>query len=256
MSKLFKIEMKKLWKSTAMRIMLLVTLVLSILSVAVYVFVDNFADGAMAEMMTVDGYGVLESLLMDTSDSMLFTVLLIAILIGSDFAARTLQTQIAAGFSRVKIIISRYMSTVVAFLIFYFATMLFMVGGVSIFLGFGEKLTGELIGDIMLKIFMSVFMGMVTLSIYMFFCFLVKSTGAGIGICLPFMLIGTSILQMLSLAFEACEKIINLTPFGQAMFVTAELDGMGYFKFFAVGFIWMVAMLLLTHITFKKAELK
>lgn len=255
MGKLFKIEMKKLWKSTAMRVMLLVTLVLSIISVAMYVMIDNMAED-MSMGPAVSGYSILTTIFQDSSDSMLFTVLLIAILIGGDFSARTLQTQIAAGFSRFKVIMSRYLSTIVAFLIFYFATMLFMVGGVSMFIGFGREMTGELFVDILLKTFMSVFMGASTLSIYMFFCFLVKSTGASIGICLPFMLLGAPILTTLSYVFETCEFIIGLTPFGQVLLIPAEFDGMGYFKFYAVGLVWLVGMIYLTYLTFRRAELK
>lgn len=256
MGKLFRIEMKKLWRSTAMRVMVIVSIVLSLISVASYAFIDSMADEFSGGMFGIDGYSALNTLLSDNSDSMLFAVLLIAILIGGDFSARTLQTQISAGFSRMQVIISRFLSTIVAYLVFHVTYMIFFAGGVTIVLGFGKEVTGALVGEILLQMLMSLFMSFAMLAIYMFFCFLLKSTGASIGVCLPFMLVGTSIIQMLSFAFETCEKIIALTPFGQIMLVTSELDGLGYVKFFAVGIVWMVGMLAVTFATFRKAELK
>lgn len=255
MGKLFKIEMKKLWKSTAMRVMMIVSVVLSFISVISYVFIDNLSE-EMMYFFDVGGYYAIKTLIDDTSDSMLFAVLLMAILIGGDFSARTLQTQVAAGFSRFKIILSRYLSTLVAFILFYITYMVFYAGGMTIAFGFGKTVTGALIGELILQIFMSIVMAAATLGIYMFFAFLLKSTGATIGVCLPFMLLGTTIIQVLSLAIKACEKIIALTPFGQAMVITSGLDTLGYVKFFAVGIVWIAGMLAVTFAAFRKAELK
>lgn len=256
MGKLFRIEMKKLWKSTAMRVMVIVTIVLSLISVASYAFIENMADDYLGEMLGINGYAAMNALISDNSDSMLFAVLLIAILIGGDFSARTLQTQISAGYSRLHIIFSRFLSTMVAYIVFNLTYMLFFVGGVTIVLGFGESVTGELIGELLLQIFMSLLMSAAMLTIYMFFCFLLKSTGASIGVCLPFMLVGTSIIQVLSFAFEICKKIIELTPFGQIMLITSDLDAVGYVKFFGVALVWIAGMLAVTFAAFRKAELK
>ena len=56
MGRLFKIEMKKLWKSTAMRVMLLVSLGLCLFNVVIFALMKNLMDGLDAMGLGVDGY--------------------------------------------------------------------------------------------------------------------------------------------------------------------------------------------------------
>ena len=44
MGKLFRIEMKKLWRSTAMRVMVIVSIVMSFIIVESYEFIYSMAD--------------------------------------------------------------------------------------------------------------------------------------------------------------------------------------------------------------------
>lgn len=256
MGRLFKIEMKKLWKSTAMRVMLLVSLGLCLFNVLIFLLMKNLMDGLDAMGLGVDGYYAFSTLASQNSDSMMFTVLLIAILIGGDFSARTLQMQLSAGYSRFQVIISRYLSTLVAFVIFFITYLVAYAGGITLVLGFGRPVTSEVIGELILELLMGLFMSAVILAIYLFICFLVKSTGASIGISLPFMLVGVTILQTVSFAFETAETIISFTPFGQQMIIGSSFDALDYVKFFAVGIVWLVGIISLIFVTFRKAELK
>ena len=256
MGRLFSIEMKKLWKSTAMRVMIFVSLGLCLLNVIIYALMKGLMENLNEIGLGINGYRAFASLATDNSDSMLFTVLLIAILIGGDFAARTLQTQLSAGYSRFQVIISRYLSTLVAFMIFFTIYTVAYAGGVTLVLGFGKPVTSDVIGELIINNFMGLFMSASILSIYLFICFLVKSTGASIGICLPFMLIGVTILQTLTYAFETAEKIVSFTPFGQLMVIGNELEALDYVKFYSVAIVWLVGIISLIFVTFRKAELK
>lgn len=256
MGKLFKIEMKKLYKSTAMRIMLIIVVVLSLISVASYAFIDSMGNELVALTFKITGHDIYIALLQDNSDTILLITILMAILIGSDFSARTLQMQLSAGYSRMQIVVSRFLSSIVAFLILFALYMLCMVGGITAIFGFGLEVTGDIIGNLVLKTVMCVFMSFSMIALYMLICFLLKSTGSSIGVCLPFMLIGTSILQALAMAFKTCKFIIELTPFGQIMLIGEDLNNLEIVKFFAVGAVWIIGMILINHATFKNAELK
>lgn len=260
MGKLFKIEMKKLSKSTAMRVMLIVAASISLLNVIIYGFADNMASELLAILGKADGYHIMKSLICDDSDIMLMVVILMAVLVGGDFSARTLQTQIAAGFGRFEIIISRFLSTMVAYVILQ-AIYVGITGiGSTILFGFGSAVSGEMIGELLLDIVLSLLLAMTMLSIYMLFAFLLKSTGATIGVCLPTMLMGVSIINFISGVSRVMRDVMSFTPFGQQMALsdggliyTQELDPV---KFILVCVVWLAGFISLTFLSFRNAELK
>lgn len=267
MGKLFKIEMKKLRKSTAMMVMLIVAASLSFLSVAIYGLVNMFTDDILSIFGIINGYSMASSLTYsDSSDIMVMVVILMAVLIGGDFSARTLQTQVAAGYSRFQIIVSRFLSIMVAYLILYVVYFTITVVGTTLIFGFGD-VTGSMVGELVGNIFLGIIMAMTMLSMYMLFAFLLKSVGGTIGVCLPFMLIGTSIINMVSAISDVVYDIISFTPFGQSWELTmsGQSSILGVFlgvesvdpvKFICVCVVWFVGFMGLTFLSFRKAELK
>ena len=268
MGKLFKIEMKKLRKSTAMMVMLIVAASLSVLSVAIYGLVNMFEDDILMIFGMNSGYSMAQSLIYsDSSDSMVMAVILMAVLIGGDFSARTLQAQVAAGFSRFQIIVSRFLSLVISYLIIYVVYFSITVIGTTIIFGFGDNVTGAMVGELIGQLFLGLLMAVTMLSMYMLFAFLLKSTGGTIGVCLPCMLIGTSILNGLAVVSEEVYTIISFTPFGQSMELSMEaqgsfvgmllgFDGLNPVKFICVCIVWFAVFIGLTFLSFRKAELK
>ena len=89
MGKLFKIEMMKLRKSTAMLVLLIVAIALSLLNVGVYGLVNLVSDSLLSVFGKVDGYNMAVTMTSDTSDIMMMVVILMAVLIGGDLWART-----------------------------------------------------------------------------------------------------------------------------------------------------------------------
>lgn len=260
MGKLFSIELKKLRKSTAMRVMLIVAAALSVLNVIVYGALDAMA-GELADMIgTTNGYSIALQLSRDSSDIMLIVVILMAVLVGGDFSARTLQTQVAAGYGRFQIIVSRFLSSALAYVILYAIYFGVTIAGVSLVLGFGENITGDMMGDLFLNLFLNFLIAMTMLAIYMFFAFLLKSTGATIGVSLPLMLMGTSILQIIVYISETVENVLSFTPFGQQIQLIeggsvygADIDVV---RFVCVCVVWFVAFIACTYMSFRNAELK
>lgn len=258
MGKLFKIEMKKLRKSTAMKVMLVVALVLSLLNVGIYALIKVIG-GEITEIFgVVDGHSMIIMLTNDTSDIMLMVVILMAVLVGGDFSARTLQTQVAAGYSRFNILVSRYITMIISYAVLFVLYAGVIVAGITAVYGFGEGVTSVMIKELVFNIIYSFVLSLTMLSLYMLFIFLVKSTGAAIGICVPFMLFGVSIIQMLAFIGDIVEKVLSFTPFGQmgilsGMYVEKSIDPV---KLFSVCGVWFLIFSSLSYLAFRKSELK
>lgn len=99
------------------------------------------------------------------------------------------------------------------------------------------------------------------MTLYLLIIFIFKSVGPSLGVTMPVMLVGTSIIQILASLNDITEKIVSFTPSGQ-LFVLKDISfdasfgAMGYFKFFAVGSVYVAIMITTVIFTFRKAELK
>ncbi len=264
MGKLFKIEMKKLQKSTAMKVMVIVAAALGILGVAVYVLLDVLAEGTLEGTLGLSGYNMAVTMSYGDSDVLLMVIILMAVLIGGDFSARTLQTQVAAGFGRFKIILSRFISGIIAYIILFVEYFVITVGGITIMYGWGEdmfsKVGMEHLGEIAGNLGMTFVMAVTMWAIYMLFIFLLKNVGGSIGVCVPVMLFGTSILQTVMMLNEDAADVLSFTPFGQeyqfAMSMYPVYDDVNVTKFILVCVVWLAAFVALNFLTFRKSELK
>lgn len=265
MGRLFKIEMKKLQKSTAMKVMLIVAAGLGVLSVGLNVLLDYLAKGLVEAELGLSGYNIALTMSYGDSDLLLMVVILMAVLIGGDFSARTLQTQVAAGYDRFSIILSRFLSGIVAYVILYIEYFLIIVGGITIFYGWGEDITSKVglehLGEIFANIGLGLLLAITFLAIYMLFMFLLKNVGGSIGVCVPGMLLVPSILQTVMMFNKDAAKILSYTPIGQQYEFTMNpllgvAEGVDEVKFILVCIVWIVAFIGLNFLTFRKSELK
>ena len=262
MLSLIKVEMIKLRSSFAFKIVLLVCVAICLISVASYIVMSNLDMSSLDEnqmlmMMQVTGYDIFMSVMTNNSDIILFATIIICILIGSDFSGRTLQAQITAGYSRTKIFLSRYISSCVAVLIVMIVYLLIMVGGTSIGCGFGVEINAELIKNMIIQIFMCMFVSFSMISMYQLIAFACKSVGISLGVCMPVLFLGTTALAATTLINDFFEKLYTFTPFGQILEIANEsLDAMGYVKFFGVNTVFAVIMMAIGILSFRKAELK
>lgn len=258
MSKLLKIEFKKIRKSLAFKATLIICAVMCIMNVGLYVIMSNISDlGELLGEMGITGYGIFSSCMTQSTDAIMLTTIVLCIMIGGDFSARTLQSQIVAGYSRIQIVISRLISSFVILFIFDFVYTFILTGGISLFIGFGTEFTAKLFGEMVISFLMSIFMSYSIMTLYMLIVFIFKSVGPSIGITMPLMLIGTSVIQIFVQLNETAAKIFSFTPYGQ-MYVIGDftLQAVDYFKFFSIGAVYIVAMTVIIILNFRKAELK
>ncbi len=262
MSRLLKIEFIKIRKSLAFKVTLLICALMCLMDVGLYVVMSSFTNLAEEVLdMSINGYTMFYSCVTNPSDILMLSTIVACIIIGGDFASRTLQSQIVAGYSRTQIVISRFISSFV--LLFVFATVytLIIFGGVTLFVGFGIPFTAKILGEMLVSFFMSVFMSYAIMTLYLLIIFIFKSVGPSLGVTMPVMLVGTSIIQILASLNDITGKIVSFTPSGQLFALKdisfdASFGAMGYFKFFAVGLVYVAIMITTVIFTFRKAELK
>lgn len=259
MSKLFKIELIKLKASLAFKITLIICIFLCVMNVAVYGVISNLDMGEdlIAIMGGISGYDIFFASVKDSSDCIMLATIVMCILIGGDFSDRTLQAQITAGYSRVKVVVARILSSMVVLFLFYFIYVAVMTIGTSLLCGFGCTFTISIFGEMISAFLMSYFMSVVMLSMYLLIIFIFKSVGPSIGVCMPLMLLGTSILSVIATINDKIYDIYMFTPLGQLTVIGDDtLLGLDYVKFFSVGIVFFAAMLAVIFVTFRKAELK
>lgn len=265
MGKLFKIEMKKLQKSTAMKVMIIVAAGLGVLSVALNVLLDYLAEGLVEMALGLSGVNMAEAMSYGDSDILLMVTILMAVLIGGDFSARTLQTQVAAGYGRFTIILSRFISGVISYTILYVEYCLIIIGGITIFYGWGEDITSneglKHLGEIAAQFGLGYLLAITFLAIYMLFMFLLKNVGGSIGVCVPTMLFVPTILQTVMIFNDDAAEVMSFTPIGQQYEFTMSVYGNGLadvdiVRFILVCLVWLVAFIGLNFLTFRKSELK
>jgi len=262
MIRLMKIEIKKLSKSLAFKIiagLIILTVVMNLGIYGMVKIIDMPEVNAALEMsgLTLSGNMMFRSLIASPSgDVMLFSVILLCILIGSDFSSKTLQGQITAGYSRMTVAVSRLFTGII---IFTFFTVVYVGAntiGMSIIFGFGEKFTAAVAGDMLGRFVVHLISSIALISIYWLIIMSVKSIGASIGICLPTLMVGVILLQTLSGLFKVAKKIIDWTPYGIASIPAETLDASKIVRLLVVSVLTLVITIGINKITFDKAELK
>lgn len=268
MSKLIKIELMKLKSSLAFKITIIVCALLSLMNVAIYGVIanidkfidvsenDNVANISSVMGESVNGIGIFRISVQDPSDYLMMAVIVIAICVCGDFSARTLQSQIIAGMKRSTIYVSRIISTIVVVFIFNVVETGILTIGTSVFCGFGEELTGKMAVQMIGEFGMCFFMTSCIAMMYLFIIFTMKSIGPSIGISLPILLIGTSLIGAIGAISDTAMKVYSFTPFGQQQLIGEAFDALEYVKFFGVGITFAVIMVLIGMKLFSKAELK
>ncbi len=262
MMNLLKIEVVKLTKSLAFKIVTGLILLTVCMNLGIYAIVKIINMKEIIEMLemmgtSLTGYSTFKSLMTSSSgDVMLFTVILLCILIGGDFSSKTLQGQIAAGHSRMKVSITRLFTGIMVFSIFTIIYIGANTIGMSIMFGFGEKFTLALFGELVARIVLHFYASAAVISIYWLIIMTMKHVGASIGVCLPLILVGSTLIEMLALFFEKVAKVIEWTPFGAYGVPSGELNVENVVRFLVVMTLTLIVTIGLNYISFRKAELK
>lgn len=257
---LVKIELKKIFSSLSFLILMAVNVFMCALSVLLVYMISGTAGSEQMGMDVMSlmpkGYDSFVMLMQNSSDVFLLLSILMCIAIGGDFAKRTLQTQLTAGYSRMQVFASRYITMMIMYVVFLVVYILVYVGGTCLTLGFGTEFTGDIFVN-MLKVFgLNIVMASAYIGIYIFMCFLTKSLGAAMGINLAMVFMVPSIFSMAAGNSKVVEIIYKSTPYGQSGMITPDIAGKDMILFFVVAIAYVIITCVASWLVFRKAELK
>lgn len=262
MGKLFKIEMIKMKKSMAFKIILIVLAVTVLMNIGIYAALKYMSDGGMSGLMglmgiDVSGYGTFLMYLSATDDILMFVIITICIFIGSDFSAKTLQAEISAGYSRNSILTSRFFLTVVLFFIYGTIYIVLNTVAMSILFGFGRSFGIVLLLQMIGRFLLSALTNIALLTCVWLVCFLTKKTGISMVVSLAFFLFGVSIINLIAMSFDTAKKIIDWTPIGaNTVAGMLKLEAMDITRAIVSSVVTIGLAALINVLTFNRAELK
>lgn len=213
MGKLLSSELFKLKKCVGLRVCLIVFLSYSALNMLLIALFEQFS--------FYTGYTYFNECLGSLSGSSIYGMLLGFIassIITTDYKSRDIQCEIAQGYSRTKILVSKSIIYTSTILIMSLILMIINVTGYSLINGFGIKLNSEVLLDMIKRVLIGGFMATMLYSacIFIAMSFTSKAASVALNILLFFVLnLGTSLVGMLFEAFnnDVFTKISAYFPF-------------------------------------------
>ena len=163
---------------------------------------------------------------------------------GNDFLNRTIHNEIKAGYSRISVIITRTITTVIIGLLLHLAYIAASLLGFVIKAGFDSSVfTAANLGwllVVMLQICANI-------CIVMFIVFALKKVTSGIAVTVIFAIVSCNVLRNF-----ISESVFRLTPFSLAQ----TSDSRTLILSAAVAAVMIAVSMLATHLVFRRAEIK
>ncbi len=256
MFNLIKCEFFKLRKSMAFYILLGTTILLAIIGTVVsIVMAGNITNTSIKSSLY--GINVLISALSDTSLIMILGSILAGIFICSDFENRTFQGAISSGNGRGRVLLSKVIAYFVALSILTIPYPAVFSVGMTIFNGFGAPINVVMCYKIA-GMFLSTFViNASMLSVAVLCAFLIKKSGAVIGISIGLLAIGGNIIVGLGSLSPVIGKILPYTPLGlNRLVIKLDVNVFDFNKVVLIGLVYISIFVFATYRIFRKAELK
>ncbi len=256
MINLMKSELLKIKKSLPIKIMFMLMLCFSIVtSILSYSFVNS---GKTEEFgMTVKGYNSFFSSIEDIATNLIVGIIMVGILICSDFDNRTIQSEIATGHSRFKILLSKIFSITIANYIIFLPYPVGRAVLQGIFIGFGKTISIDIIINMILAYTTVILIGVALNSISILISFMIQRTVMVLGISVVTVLLGVNFLLALGEANEGLGNILSYTPIGISRRLIAEGYGNNIMVISIITSLIAIALFsIITYIIFRKKELK
>lgn len=256
MFNLLRSEVLKMRKSLPIKIILLLMFGVSIITSLSSL---NYVGSPYAEEMEIalDGFDAFFSSLRDMPTITMIGIIVAGVLICTDFDNRTIQTEIAAGHGRFKILLSK----VISFGVAYFMVLLPYPLGRAIFQGvliqFGQAVTISTFWEMFIGFSTVVLVGMALNSVTIMLSFVIQKNIIVIGVSFILLVLGGNALLSFGIANSHIGAFLAKTPLG--FFKELALQNYAPTALFtaaSVSVIYIVTMVTLTYLLFRKAELK
>ena len=260
MFNLIKADLYKLKKSTSIKVLFILCCIAAII---MYVISNQLTEGNLS--YDIVGFGAFVT---DFQMITLASVVFIAMFICSDFDNKTVHDCISSGYSRVSIVICKTISYFISVLIFLMPYAIVSIVGICSGNSF-EAFLPSVFQSIMKNDAEISFSFMVLLKIICIWITIAIVYASQISICLIIAfsirksvivmslgyIINTTIAQLVKL--DKLSDIFKLTPFGvDYSKLTLEAGASVYGKFILTSVIFMAIIMILSYLSFRKAEIK
>ena len=210
---------------------------------ALVLVVAGFLNGLIKIPKDLNTSAVFSNLVCDTS--FIFILSLVAAwFAGNDFLNRTIHNEIKAGYSRISVIITRTITTVIIGLLLHLAYIAASLLGFVVKAGFDSSVfTAANLGwllVVMLQICANI-------CIVMFIVFALKKVTSGIAVTVIFAIVSCNVLRNF-----ISDSVFRLTPFSLAQ----TSDSQTLILSAAVAAVMIAVSMLATHLVFRRAEIK
>ena len=201
------------------------------------------------------GFEVFLSMCSNFNSFLLFFVGIFAgVTVSHSFEERKIQAAVMAGYSRLRIIASKLLSFSLSVSLFWLFTASFGTLLVFRLMGVGD-LPGSFFKEVVVRILVYDLVLVSSSSICFLLSCLIRNLGAAIAVNLVAMLVGNGIVQ--SLAEESWgEMPLRLTAVGQTLVTLADSSAANYIMASLTSVVGLIAVLFVTYLLLRKAELK
>lgn len=256
MFNLIKCEFFKLRKSMAFYVLLGTQILLSIFATVLsIVMADNITNASTKSALY--GINALISTLSDTSLIMILGSILAGIFICSDFENRTFQGAISSGNGRGRVLLSKVLVYFAALSIISIPYPVIYSVVMTITNGFGAPIDVTMCYKVV-GMFLSTFViNASILSVAVLCAFVIKKSGAVIGISIGLLALGGNIFIGLGNFSQIVSKILPYTPLGLNSWVMKQdVNVFDFNKVVLIGLVYISIFVFATYRMFRKAELK
>lgn len=242
MKQLVKWEFKRSFISPKFAIFFSFMMVAALFYMVVGVF-DQYRSGVEFLLFSLSQLSSLVYLLGSVAAGMMIT---------QCFAERSVQLNIMAGYSRLEVLISKFLSYMLFIFVLLGVPVMTVTLLATLLWGWGDSATGTYVA-----LFLAVVVSnMALMSICIPISFAVKSLGASIGVNCAVVIILYGAVQGGLTAQIGLEDILSFTPAGQSLLLYTDMSAGNVSKAVTVAIITVILMFIITYHTFKKEELK
>ena len=210
---------------------------------ALVIVVAGFLNGLIKIPKDLNTSAVFSDLVCDTS--FIFILSLVAAwFAGNDFLNRTIHNEIKAGYSRISVIITRTITTVIIGLLLHLAYIAASLLGFVIKAGFDSSVFTVVNLSWLLVVMLQI---CANICIVMFIVFALKKVTSGIAVTVIFAIVSCNVLRNF-----ISDSVFRLTPFSLAQ----TSDSQTLILSAAVAAVMIAVSMLATHLVFRRAEIK
>ncbi len=250
MHRLLKCEFLKLKYSRGFKVMVLLSVIFGLASSGI--------SSALSQGQITHGYEVFFQQFIELRSLIfVFAGVFSGLFIGEDFSSRTVQLEIASGYSRFSILLSKTIAYMVGVCLLIIIQVFIVTFTTTLINGFGIGMTVEVLGNMLRAILMFMFLACACSMICVMTSFGIKNVGTTIAVNMLLLVIIDGLFQAGAMLSATGMKIYEVTPFVQMLLSSSEmLSSDQPLKAVSIGAATSLIFFVLAYALFYRTELK